>query len=556
MSAAAEQPASYPLLQLPDAMADGPMGDAKLFGGPGIILMPARGLEGLQCLNGWQPDHGDMLFPLTLPSMSFRSWAKVLACMPGIKASELQQARGNVRSGTMPVHNPMLLADAQRRALAYLENVTARSVYPDAAAIQGLKAFDEPLPDDPLAPETTLRLLDEAGSPATVASAGARYFGFVVGGSLPVALAADWLISAWDQTATMPVTSPTAAKLEAVASRWLLDILGLPAESAVAFVTGASIGNLLGLAAARHHLLRRVGYDVEAQGLFGAPPLRVVASAEIHSTLIKVLGILGLGRSRIETVETDAQGRLIPDRLPPLDDRTIVCIQAGNVNSGSFDPFRDVIARARTAGAWVHVDGAFGLWAGASAKTRHLVDGIDGADSWVTDGHKWLNVPYDCGMIACRHPEALRGAMGLTAAYMLSSEEIPAKDLGPEFSRRARGITVWAALRTLGRTGVADLVDRCCAHARRMAEGLRALGFDIHNDVVLNQIVASFGDAAQTARIQALVEQDGTCWFGPTQWRGRPAVRISISSWATGDGDIDAALAAIGRAVDTMRATS
>ncbi|HZH28684.1 MAG TPA: aminotransferase class V-fold PLP-dependent enzyme [Azospirillaceae bacterium] len=443
--------------------------------------------------------------------------------------------------------NRRLYADAHRRALAYMEGIAARRVYPDGNALAGLSAFDEALPEQPLPPEDTLRLLDEVGGPATVASTGGRYFGFVVGGSLPVALAADWLVSAWDQCATMPVSSPVSAKVEQVAGRWMTEILGLPTSSAVAFVTGASMGNLLGLAAARHHLLRRLGYDVESQGLFGAPRLRVVASAEIHSTLVKDLGILGFGRDCVERVPTDAQGRLIPEELPELDDRTIVCVQAGNVNSGSFDPFRAVVAKARAAGAWVHVDGAFGLWAAASPRLRALVDGIEGADSWVTDGHKWLNVPYDCGVVVCRHPDALRGAMGLSAAYMPTGEAVPAKDLLAEFSRRARGIPVWAALRTLGRQGVADMVERNCAQAQRMAAGLRALGAEILNDVVLNQIVVSFGDAERTAHVQRAVEQDGACWFGPTQWQGRAAVRISISSWATTDEDIDGALAAIGR---------
>jgi glutamate/tyrosine decarboxylase-like PLP-dependent enzyme len=448
----------------------------------------------------------------------------------------------------------VLFGIAQERALDYLANVYDRRVFPDAAAIEGLKAFDEALPDSPQDALRTIKLLDEAGSPATVTTTGGRYFGFVTGGSLPVATAADWLVTTWDQTGTMPVNSPAAAKIEAVAGQWVREILGLPQEAVTAFVSGASIGNLVGLAAARRHLLLRAGYDVEAQGMFDAPPIRIVAGAEVHSTLPKLLGMLGFGRDRIELVETDDQGRMRADRLPELDDRTILILQAGNVNSGAFDPFPELIAAARAAGAWVHVDGAFGLWAAASPRYRHLVQGVEGADSWVTDGHKWLNVPYDCGMLVCRHPEALRGAMSVTAAYLPVGDEVPMKDLVPELSRRPRGITVWAALRTLGRAGVAELVERCCSHARWLAEGLRGLGFEVHNDVVLNQVVASIGSPELTMRVRDEVERSGEAWFGPTQWQGRPAVRLSVSSWATTDADIDRTLNAIEAALEKVRA--
>jgi glutamate/tyrosine decarboxylase-like PLP-dependent enzyme len=448
----------------------------------------------------------------------------------------------------------VLFGDAQERALAYLARACERRVFPDAAAIEGLAAFDEALPDGPRDALATIRLLDEAGSPATVATTGGRYFGFVTGGSLPVATAADWLVSSWDQNAPMPTNSPAAAKIEEVAGRWLREILGLPSEAVTAFVTGASLASFTGLAAARRHLLLRTGWDVERQGLFGAPPLRVVVGAEVHSTVMKAIGMLGFGRDRVELAEVDDQGRIRADRLPPLDDRTILVLQAGNVNSGAFDPFPELIAAARMAGAWVHVDGAFGLWAAASPKYASLVEGIEGADSWVTDGHKWLNVPYDCGMLICRHAEALRGAMGIAAAYLPAGEDVPMKDLGPELSRRPRGITVWAALRTLGRTGVAELVERCCSHASWLAEGLRGIGFDIHNDVVLNQIVASIGDDEFTARVREKVEESGEAWFGPTHWQGRAAIRLSVSSWATTEADIERTLNAIARAVDEVAA--
>jgi glutamate/tyrosine decarboxylase-like PLP-dependent enzyme len=448
----------------------------------------------------------------------------------------------------------VLLDYTHERALQYIDAVFDRRVFPDAAAIEGLAAFDEALPDVPLDALDTIRLLDKAGSPATVATTGGRYFGFVTGGSLPVATAADWLTTSWDQTGTMPANSPAVAKIEAVAGRWVREMLGLPDDAATGFVSGATMGNLVGIAAARSHLLRRAGWDVEARGLNGAPPIRIVAGAELHSTLIKAIAILGLGRDTVERVETDDQGRLRADLLPPLDDRTILLLQAGNVNSGAFDPFVEAIAAAHAAGAWVHVDGAFGLWAAASPLYAALTQGVVGADSWVTDGHKWLNVPYDCGMIICRHPEALRRAMGVAAAYLPDSDEVPMRDMVPELSRRARGVTVWAALRTLGKSGVAELVERSCAHAKRLAHGLERIGFTVHNDVVLNQIVASIGDARFTEAVRQQVEADGACWFGATSWRGRAAVRFSVSSWATTEQDIEASLAAIARAVRTVEA--
>jgi glutamate/tyrosine decarboxylase-like PLP-dependent enzyme len=450
--------------------------------------------------------------------------------------------------------NLELLHDAQRRSLAYVEQAPHRAVYPDADAVRALQLFDEPLPAGTTDGSETLALLDRVGSPATVASTGGRYFGFVVGGSLPSALAADWLVSAWDQSSTMPVNSPAVAAIEAVAARWILGLLGLPEDAAVGFVTGASIGNLVALTAARRHLLLKAGYDVDDKGLSGAPDLRVVVSDEIHATLLKMLGILGLGRARVERIPTDEQGRVRASLLPPLDDRTIVCLQAGNVNSGAFDPFREVAAATRAAGAWLHVDGAFGLWARAAPERAQLADGVELADSWVTDAHKYLNVPYDSGIVICRHPQSLRGAMSLTAAYMPVEEQVPAKDLLPEFSRRARGVPVWAALRTLGQSGVADLVERICRLAQRLAHGLADMGFEIHNDVVLNQVVASAGTPELTRRIRELVEEEGTCWFGPTRWRGRDAVRFSVSSWATTEADIDRSLAAIASAARRARA--
>jgi len=442
-----------------------------------------------------------------------------------------------------------LLEDAAQRALGYLESLDTRPVAPDRAAIAGLAALNEPLPAGPTSPEAVLDLLDRIGSPATMATAGPRFFGFVIGGSLPAALAANWLASAWDQNAALANVTPAAAQVEAVALRWLLDLLGLPADAAGAFVTGGTMANFTALAAARHAVLDRVGWNVEADGLTGAPPVTVIVGAEAHPTLFKSLGLLGLGRNRVVRVPVDGQGRLLAAQLPRIAGPAIVCTQAGNVNSGAFDPVGEVCARVAGTGAWVHVDGAFGLWAAAAPGLRPLVAGVEAADSWATDAHKWLNVPYDSGLAFVRNAAALQSAMAITAEYLPSeSSARNPSDFTPELSRRARGVEVWAALRSLGRSGVADMVSGCVRHAQRFAEGLRTAGHEVLNDVVLNQVVVSFGDAAATGRVIAAIQAEGTCWCGNTVWQGRPAMRISVSSWATTAADVDKSLAAILRA--------
>ncbi len=430
-----------------------------------------------------------------------------------------------------------MLTDVAVRAADYLDGLGGRSVWPTADALAELAAFDGPLPTTGTDPTLVLDELDCLGSPATVASAGGRYFGFVTGGTLPAALAAGWLSMAWDQNGALSVMSPIAAALDRVALGWVVEVLGLPAETSGVFVTGATMANVCGLAAARHRVLADVGWDVDADGLFGAPPITVVVGAEAHSTLPKALGMLGLGRRRVLTVPADEQGRLMAEALPAVDGAVILCLQAGNVNSGASDPFGPAIAWAREVGAWVHVDGAFGLWAAASPKRRHLVAGVADADSWATDGHKWLNVSYDCGIALTRHPGDLAAAMSATAAYLPAGGREP-MNLSPQSSQRARGVEVWAALRSLGRAGVTDLVDRCCDHAAALARGLAAGGAEVLNDVVLNQVVVTFGDDDRTDRVIAAVQADGTCWAGSTVWRGRRAMRISVSSWATTEVDI------------------
>ncbi len=440
-----------------------------------------------------------------------------------------------------------LLQDAARRGASYLEGLPTRSVEPGPGPLAALQKLRVPLPEHSLSPEKVLALLDEIGSPATVATAGPRYFGFVTGGSLPASVAANWLSGAWDQNGAFVVGSPIAAALEEVSLSWIRELLALSPGWGGGFVTGTTMGNFSGLAAARHQVLERAGWDVEGQGLFGAPEIRVVVGAEVHASLLKALGLLGLGRERVTTLPVDGQGRIRADALEPrfLEGPTIVCLQAGNVNTGAFDPIREIAPPAREAGAWVHVDGAFGLWAAASPRTRHFTEGIDEVDSIATDLHKWLNVPYDSGLALYRDPAVARAALAMTAAYLPQTGERTPSDFTPEASRRSRGIDIWAALLSLGREGVSDLVDRCCLYARKFASGLEAAGFTILNEVELNQVLVSFGDDERTRAVIQAVQRDGTCWCGGSFWQGKAAMRISISSWATTEEDVERSLAAI-----------
>jgi glutamate/tyrosine decarboxylase-like PLP-dependent enzyme len=440
-----------------------------------------------------------------------------------------------------------LLRDAAERSIRYREGLDQRAVAPAPEAVAALRGFVHPLPDDPTPPGEVLARLDGLGSPATVASAGSRFFGFVVGGSLPATVAASWLATAWDQNAGLVVLSPVAAALEEVALDWLVDLLALPTGTGGGFVTCATMANFSAIAAARTELLARAGWDVEARGLFGAPELTVVVGEEVHVSVLKALGMLGLGRDRVVRVPVDGQGRLRSSELPRLDERTLLCLQAGNVNTGAFDDGATVIP-ARAAGAWVHVDGAFGLWALACPTKAHLARGLELADSWAIDGHKWLNVPYDSGFVLCRRPEALRRAMTMTASYLVAGDAREPDQFTPEFSRRARGVEVWAALLSLGRRGLAGLVERTCRHAARFAEGLRAAGHEVLNDVALNQVLVSFGDEARTRRVIAALQAEGTCWCGGTVWQGRTAMRISVSGAATTEDDVERSLAAMLRA--------
>jgi glutamate/tyrosine decarboxylase-like PLP-dependent enzyme len=450
-----------------------------------------------------------------------------------------------------------LLVDAAVRAADHRDQVAERSVFPSDVDLDALRERLGALPDGPTPAAAVVAELADAVEPALVATTGPRYFGFVVGGALDAATAADVLATGWDQPAFNPTTSPGAAVVEDIAGGWLKDLLGLPSTASSGFVTGGQAANTVSLAAARHHVLAQAEWDVERRGLAGSPAVRLVAGAERHVTIDRSLRLLGLGTDVVEPVAADDQGAIDVDDLARVlaagptgpGAPTIVCLQAGNVNSGAFDDLASATAIARDHDAWVHVDGAFGLWAAASPATRHLTAGLEHADSWAVDGHKWLNVPYDSGYAFCAHPETHAAAMSFTAAYLTGHGEAGARapsDYVPESSRRARGFATWAALRELGRTGVADLVDRCCAHARRFADRLDAIdGVTVANQVVLNQVLVGFGDDERTDRVVERVQQSGTCWLGATTWHGRRLMRISVSNWSTTADDVDRSVDAI-----------
>jgi len=438
-----------------------------------------------------------------------------------------------------------VLRVAAEQAREYLQQVNERRVAPNGESVAALSNFNEPLPQQASDPSAVVEMLHRIGAPATVATTGGRYFGFVIGGTLPAALGASWMANTWDQNAAYRVMSPVAAQLEDVVLQWLRELFGLPIECGGGFVTCATTANFSGLAAARHALLAKQGWNVEEDGMFGAPAMEVIVGEEVHASVTKALSMAGYGRKRVTVVEADAQGRMRADKLPRLSPNSLVCIQAGNVNTGAYDPAREICERAREAGAWVHVDGAFGLWAAASPKYAHLLDGFNLADSWATDAHKWPNINYDSGIVFVRDAEALRAPMSVSAAYLQPGAHREPTNHTPEASRRARGIELWAGLKSLGKQGLADLIERTCAYARRFAEGLRAAGYEILNEVVINQVMVSFGSAEKTQEVMRRIQEDGTCWCGGTVWKGRSAMRVSVSSWATTDEDVEKSLAAI-----------
>jgi glutamate/tyrosine decarboxylase-like PLP-dependent enzyme len=455
---------------------------------------------------------------------------------------------------------------AMRRAaeigLAYLDSLPDRHVGAETDAATLRARLAAPLPEHGTDAMTVVEGLAAAVEPGLVGSTGPRYFGFVIGGALPAAAAVDWLTTAWNQNAALNALSPAAAAAEQVAGEWMLELLGLPADASFGLPTGAGIGNAVGIAAGRHAVLERLGWDVEARGLYGAPEINVVIGDEGHATLLTALQYLGLGRDRVVRIPTDEQGRMrgqaAREAIAAVDGPLIVAAQAGNVNTGGFDPLGDLAdAVAQHPNAWLHVDGAFGLWAAVSPELRHLVAGVERCDSWSTDAHKWLNVGYDCGFVAVRHPAAHQAAMAGSAAYLLRSDERENWEWVMDSSRRARGFALYAAIRTLGREGVRAMVERCCALARRMADGLReADGVEVLNDVVLNQVLVRFGDDERTPAVIAAIQEEGTAWMGGTVWHGSAAMRISVSNWSTTEADADRTVEAILRAAAAVPATA
>ncbi|MEO5996907.1 MAG: aminotransferase class V-fold PLP-dependent enzyme [Chitinophagaceae bacterium] len=438
-----------------------------------------------------------------------------------------------------------LLHMAKEYATKYLLELPGRRVFPDEEALKELHKLSVPLPYSSTKDEEVLEILNTIGSRNTVATNGGRYFGFVFGGTLPVTLAANWLASTWDQNAVFKISSPIAAQMEKVAGNWILDLLKLPTKSAVGFVTGTTMANFCAVLAARQKIYERLGWNSKARGINGAPPIRIIVGEEVHASMLRALVLAGFGLDNLVKVPTDDQGRIIADRMPEMDESTMVCLQAGNVNTGAIDPIRDICLQAREKGTWVHIDGAFGLWAAVSPMKSYLTDGCELADSWAIDLHKWLNVPYDSGLVICKEPKTLQAALSVSAAYLPDSTDPDPYSYTPEMSRRARGIETWAAIYSLGQKGVIELIERCCTYAQLFATNLKNAGFEILNTVTLNQVLVSFGDAVLTNRIIKKIQDDGTCWCAGTIWQGIIAMRISVSSWMTTAQDIERCAASI-----------
>lgn len=443
-----------------------------------------------------------------------------------------------------------LFEQSRAYAFDYMDTLNNRPVFPPGTAIDNLDHFNEPMPTAPCDPEILLKMLHEYGSPATVSQTGGRYFGFVNGSTIPAAMAARWLSDVWDQNFALYVMSPVASHLEAICEKWLVELFGLPGSTAAGLVGGTSTATLCGIAAARNHILKQLGWDINKMGLFGAPCLRIVLGDQAHSSVFKGLSLLGFGNDQIEKVPADDQGRMMANHIPKIDDHTIVIAQAGNVNTGAFDPFDKICAAAKETHAWVHIDGAFGLWSAGSSSKKHLVRGMEKADSWSVDAHKTLNAPYDCGIVLCRNRNALVQAMQATGAYIQYSDKRDGMLYSPEMSRRARSIELWATLKALGRSGVERLVDALCDNAAYFAEQLKNKGFNVLNDVVFNQVLVSCENPDLTFRTLELIQQSGECWCGGTVWNDEPVIRVSVCSWVTTKNDIHRSVAAFAKARD------
>ncbi len=439
---------------------------------------------------------------------------------------------------------------AQTYAYDYLDKVFDRQVYPTEAAIANLKHFEEDMPEQTAEAADVIDLLHQYGSPATIPQVGGRYFGFVNGSSVPAGLAAKNLATFWDQNSAMYVLSPIASTLESISEKWLRQLFGLPDRTVAGFVSGTSSANFCALAAARYRLLKRQNWDINEQGLFDAPRLRVVAGKQAHSSIVKVIGLLGFGTTNVEWVEVDDQGRIIPEAMPELDDTTIVILQAGNVNSGSYDPFEEICTKANAANAWVHIDGAFGLWAATVEELKYLTKGIEKANSWAVDGHKTLNTPYDSGIVLCEDGEALRAALHSSGSYFVVSEKRDGMFFTQEMSRRARAVELWATMKYLGRRGIQEMIYGLHQRTVQFADALRQIeGFEVLNEVVFNQVIIRCATDEQTQKTMENIQQLRTCWVGGSMWEGRKVIRISVCSWATTVKDVELSVASFARAL-------
>jgi len=433
-------------------------------------------------------------------------------------------------------------------AFHYADHALDRNVYPTQEAIDGLEVFEEELPEQPNSSAAILEQLHRYGSPATVSQIGGRYFGLVNGGVIPAALAAKWLSDFWDQNTPLYVTSPIVAKLESVVERWLKQLFSLPDSTVAGFVSGTSMAILCGLAAARYRILKRLDWDVNQKGLYGAPKIRIVAGMQAHGTVLKAISLLGLGKDNIEWVEADFQGRMISERLPVLDENTLLILQAGNVNTGSFDAFNEICDKAVQANAWIHIDGAFGLWAAGSEPLNYLTKGIEKANSWSVDGHKTLNTPYDCGIVLCNDREALVSALQATGSYIVYGDKRDGMLYTPEMSRRARIVELWATIRYLGRQGMDDLVYGLHERAVQFAQELKDAGFQVVNEVVFNQVLCACETDDMTAKTIEFIQESRECWCGGAQYNGRKVIRISVCSWATTPEDVSRSVRAFVKA--------
>jgi len=439
----------------------------------------------------------------------------------------------------LEIRDKEIFKQAQQYSLEYLENVFERNVYPTEEAIHNLSKFDEEFPTSSTKAEKVLEQLNQYGCPATTATLGGRYFGFVCGSALPVGLAAKNLGTYWDQSPAMNVLSPIGSKLESVVEKWLIQLFNLPKDSSAGFVSGTSTANLCGLAAARYRILKKNSWDINQKGLYNAPKIRIVTGKQAHSTVLKAIGILGLGQESIEWVDVDNQGRIIPESIPALDENTILILQAGNVNSGAFDDFETICTKAQKADSWVHIDGAFGLWVRAVEELKHLTKGIEKANSWAVDGHKTLNTPYDCGIILCEDTEAMTASLHMSGSYIIESKQRDGMFYTPEMSRRSRVIELWAIMKYLGREGIDNMVLTMHQRAKQFVNEIsKVKGFNVDNDVVFNQVIVRCDNDEITERVLSNIQNLKECWLGGSVWLGKKVMRISICSWATTENDI------------------